>query len=631
MEPQTVPGLLESWVKRTPDAPVMSFKADGKTFTSITYRQLWDRVVGVSAGLHALGHRPGGWLVMIGDGSGAVAPRFWGFALGAYRLGASVAFLGGRRLDELTETVDRCSPAALVCESDKAAGLALQACAELAKSGRPLPRIIRLEEKPAALTPPSPEAPAATRPEVVTFDELLAAGEKALASGEVSREGPGPAKPEDICLMLLTSGSTGKRKAVPLTYANFWHSYMKAMERLGIVQTDCLLHYMPAAHVLGQTLVYGVISKGGKMAFAPADARMIGDIAPSGATVLPGPPRLGQVIMTSAEYEIRRKGRFTEWLYGVAQWGGRLLQGGPPLVNLLGWPMHQVGRSLIYPKVRAKLGRVRLFIFGSAPLPREVQRWLYLIGIPAVNGYGLTEAPVLAVSPPEQYWRLGPIGTPLPGVEFKFRDESGRETDDAGRPLRRGNLCVRGGPVLAGYYQDEAATRESITDGWFATGDLANVNAHGELTIEGRLKDILVPLSGENLAPVPVENAIAACPYVDQVVVVGDSCRSIGALIVPNFERVRDWAKLQNVPAASIEDNAKLAAEPAVRKMLTEQVKALTTGIEALAAHGGAIGRVEVLAEAFSVENGLLTPDIRKIRRRAIYERYDAAIKKLCN
>lgn len=624
MPAQTVPALLERQTKLTPDAPCASFKSDGKTFQPITYREMWDRVVAVGAGLSARGAARGAWVVMIGDGSGAVAVRFWSTILGVYRAGGAVACLGGRRLDELTETLDRCGPVLLVCENDKTYALACEANAELAKAGRPAVPVLRLEENPKPAGPADAPAP-------LTYDGVLADGRAAVAEGRVSAEGPGPAKPEDVCLILLTSGSTGKRKAVPLTFANFFHSFDPAMDRLGLRPSDTLLQYMPAAHVLGHTLVYAVLARGAKMAFTSADARMIGDIAPSGATILPGPPRLGQVLMTTAEYEIRRKGRFTERLYALAQWGGRLFQGGPPLLNLLGLPFHQIGRSVIYPKIRAKLGSVRLMIFGSAPLPYDVQRWLYTIGIPAVNGYGLTEAPVLAVSPPEQSGRLGPIGTPLPGVEHKFRDEAGKETDAAGRPLRRGNLCVRGGPVLAGYYRDEAATAESIADGWFATGDLARVNEHGELIIEGRLKDIVVPISGENLAPIPVENAIAACPYVDQVVIVGDGCKSIGALLVPNFERLRTWAKDNGIPDGDASDNARLIAAAPVKDFLARQVKDCTNRMEALVAHGGAISRVELLAEPFSVENGLLTPDIRKIRRRAIYERYADVIAKLCS
>jgi len=621
MQVQTVPALLETQAGKFPDAPCMAVKKDGK-FVDETYKQIWNRAVTAHAGLHRLGFGPKSWFVMIGDGAGPIAVRFWTFIVGVYRLGSSVACLGGRRLDELMETIERCEPAALVVENDKAAALAKQAFDELRKSGRKLPKLIRVEEKAAAETIEGSES--------IALDDLLAAGVDALDKGEVSRTGGGVATIDDNALILLTSGSTGKRKAVPLTHANFFTSYYPALIRLGLTPADSLLQYMPCSHVLAHDLIYGVFSVGARIAFTVADARLINDIAPSGATIVPGPPRLGMVIMSTAEYEIRKKGKFAEWLYRRCQNASNRFQGWPPVLNWFWACGHALGKLIFYKKVRQKLGSVRAMIFGSAPLPYDLQRWLFTVGIPAVNGYGLTECPVLAVSDPDDARHLGSVGEPLPGVECKFLDEAGRSTDAGGKPLRAGNLCVKGGPVLKEYYRDAEMTREGFHDGYFITGDLARLDDKGRLWIDGRLKDIVVPISGENLAPIPVENAIARSLFVDQVVVVGDGCKGIGALIVPNFDRLRTWAKDNGIAENVAADNAKLVAETAVRNHMAKEIKGLTAGIESLVAHGGAIARIELLAEAFSVENGLLTPDIRKIRRRAINERYVETIKKMC-
>lgn len=620
----TVPAVLEAQVRKRPTAPCMAAKSDGRIFDYVTYQQVWDRCVRIHGGLHRAGVGPGRWVVTLGDGSGPIAIRFWCFVLGVQRAGSAAACLGGRRLDELLETVERCEPALIAVENPRMEALAEQAREEARKAGRPIPRIIRLWERPADAAPPAADA------DTTDLDALMASGEQAVAAKEVSPEGPGPAKPDDHCILLLTSGSTGKRKAVGLTHANFHASYAPAVARVGVRTDDCLMQYMPAAHVLAHDLTYAILSVGARLAFTTADARLINDIVPSGATVVPGPPRLGMVIMSSAEYEIRRKGAVAGALYRLFQAASRRWLTWPTGLRHLWWPLHRLGRRMFYRHIRTRLGKVRGLIFGSAPLPVEVQRWFYTIGVPAINGYGLTEAPITALSELDESRRLGSVGTPLVGVEVKFTDESGKDSDAAGKPLRRGNLLLRGPGVLRSYYRDPPADAEGIRDGWFNTGDLANLNERGELTIEGRLKDIVVPVGGENLAPIPVENAIAGCPYVDQVVIVGDGCKSLGALVVPQMDRLREWAAANGVPADAAGDGAALPARPEVRDLITREVKSRTAGIDALAAHGGAISRVELLSEPFTVENGLLTPDIRKVRRRAVYERYAEVIKKLC-
>jgi long-chain acyl-CoA synthetase len=603
----------------------MSVKVEGR-FDFVTYQQVWDRCVRIHGGLHRAGVAPKRWIITLGDGSGPIAVRFWCFVLGVQRAGCAVACLGGRRLDELLETLERCDPAMIAVESPKMEALAAQAAEELRKAGKPAPPVLRLWERAAEADASAP-APAAAGNDL---DALMAAGEQAVAAREISTEGPGAAAPDDYCVLLLTSGSTGRRKAVGLTHSNFYHSYAPAVARVGVRLDDCLLQYMPAAHVLAHDLTYALMYAGARICFTSADARLINDIVPSGCTVVPGPPRLGMVIMNSAEYEIRRKGAVADRLYRFFQWASRRYHTWPAGLRRLWWPLHRLGNRMFYRHVRARLGKVRGVIFGSAPLPVEVQRWFYIVGIQAVNGYGLTEAPIAALSDMDEVRRLGSVGRPLEGVEWKFLDEAGKEADDAGKPLRRGNLLLRGPGVLREYYRDPEHTAEGFRDGWFITGDLARLDERGELTIEGRIKDIVVPVGGENLAPIPVENAIAGCPYVEQAVVVGDGCKAIGALIIPQFERLREWAAGNGIPAEVAADAAALVAHAHVRDLFTREVKARTAGIEALAAHGGAIARVELLTEPFTVENGLLTPDIRKIRRRAVYEQYSETIKKLC-
>lgn len=284
----------------------------------------------------------------------------------------------------------------------------------------------------------------------------------------------------------------------------------------------------------------------------------------------------------------------------------------------LGWQafLHRQGRApwspglmiqpaldhLVGAKIRARLGgQMRFAISGGAPLPAEISRTFIALGVDILQGYGLTEtSPVISVNRLEDNEPTS-VGPALPGIEVKLGE--------------RDELLTRSPSVMLGYWKNEDATRAMIdADGWLRTGDQARIGPRGHITITGRLKEILVLSTGEKVPPADVEQALAVCPLLEQVMVVGDGKSFLTALVVPKSGAIAQIARTLNLPEA---DDATLAQNPQIRSHVLEQLQPCLHDFPGYARLGG----VALLSEAMSVENGLLTPTL-KLKRNVILGRY---------
>jgi long-chain acyl-CoA synthetase len=263
---------------------------------------------------------------------------------------------------------------------------------------------------------------------------------------------------------------------------------------------------------------------------------------------------------------------------------------------------NRLADKLVLHKVRDLTGgRLRFFVSGGAALGRHTAQFFHAFGILVLEGYGLTEtSPVVSVNRPE-YYRFGTVGRPIPGVEVRIAED--------------GEILVRGPNVMLGYYNKPAETAEVIDpDGWFHTGDLGSIDADGFLRITGRKKDIIVLANGKNVAPVPIEEQLKSSPYISEAVLFGDEQDVITALIVPNFEQTREWAKMQGL---LVQSDAELVALPEVKQLMKQEIDRLTT----LLAEFEKVRRFTLLDHPFSIETGELTPTL-KVRRHFIKQRY---------
>jgi long-chain acyl-CoA synthetase len=286
------------------------------------------------------------------------------------------------------------------------------------------------------------------------------------------------------------------------------------------------------------------------------------------------------------------------------------------LKALLSWPLHGLAAALLWPKVRQQLvgGALRTAISGGGALALHVDGFFEAIGIELLVGYGLTEtSPVLTCRRP---WanRRGSAGQPLPETAIRIVDPESRTLLGIGQ---RGLVLARGPQVMAGYFhKPQASARVLDADGWFDTGDLGALLADGSLVLTGRAKDTLVLSSGENIEPGPLEDCLAACALVEQVMLVGQDRKSLGALVVPRLEALQGLARELDLalPARAPDGVNPAGAEPALLKAVASRLN------RELAARPGGRGEERLagvaLVEPFSIDNGLLTQTLKQRRDR---------------
>ncbi|PSN10443.1 long-chain fatty acid--CoA ligase, partial [filamentous cyanobacterium CCP5] len=292
------------------------------------------------------------------------------------------------------------------------------------------------------------------------------------------------------------------------------------------------------------------------------------------------------------------------------------------------WPLHQLGKRLVYSKVRqATGGNVKQFISGGGSLARHIDVFFEIIDVPLIVGYGLTEtSPVLSARRP---WRnlRGASGQPIPDTEVRIIDPETRQPLPQGT---KGLVVARGPQIMAGYYQNPDATAQVMdSEGWFDTGDLGWITKDYNVVLTGRAKDTIVLSNGENIEPQPIEDACARSTYIDQIMVVGQDQRSLGALIVPNLEALQRWADNQSLqlvgPGEPASDPRAITFEDdriqkLIRAELNREVKD-RPGYRP----DDRIGPFQLLSEPFSMENGMLTQTL-KVRRPVVTERYRGMI-----
>jgi long-chain acyl-CoA synthetase len=296
------------------------------------------------------------------------------------------------------------------------------------------------------------------------------------------------------------------------------------------------------------------------------------------------------------------------------------------------WPIHRLADKLVYQKVReATGGKIKWVISGGGSLARHLDDFFEIVGVEVLVGYGLTEtSPVTNVRRPWCNLRYS-SGPPMPETEIRIVDPETRQPLPQGE---KGLVMVRGSQVMQGYYQKPEATAKAIdSDSWFDTGDLGWVTPQNDLVLTGRAKDTIVLSNGENIEPQPIEDACLRSPYIDQIMLVGQDERSIGALIVPNLDALQQWAASQNLSLRLPESVANPSETPhdefrTVIDLQSKEIQSLfrsELNREVKNRPGyrpdDRIGVFELILEPFSQENGMMTQTL-KIKRPVVTERY---------
>ncbi len=461
--------------------------------------------------------------------------------------------------------------------------------------------------------------PAAAGASVMTLDEVAQRGHTRMTgewgAGRGFREAARAVRPEDLATIIYTSGTTGEPKGVMLTHANLVANLREGATVLDVSQDDVALSFLPLSHGFERMVSFIYLFTGVTIIFAESFETVGRDIAFVRPTVITGVPRVYEKmqsrILEKGQAGSAAKAAVFRWSLNAGLARARALLRGKSAGPLTAMKAALADR-LVFSKIRAGVGgRLRLVVSGSAPLSSSVAEFFHAVGLPVIEGYGLTEtAPILTVNPPEAP-RVGTVGRPLPNVELKIAPD--------------GEILARGPNIMRGYYNKPEATAAVLEDGWFHTGDIGAIDAAGYLTITDRKKDLLVTSGGKKIAPQPIEAVLKRSPLVSEAVLLGDRRKYAAALIVPDFAALE--RRLQGVgraPAAGSQSRAELVKRPDVLALYQEIVDALNRDLSQFER----IKRIAILPSEFTVESGELTPTL-KVKRKVVGERWREEIEKL--
>jgi long-chain acyl-CoA synthetase len=433
---------------------------------------------------------------------------------------------------------------------------------------------------------------------IVPFDELATLeGEGRVhrdAHPDALADAAAAVGENDLGTLIYTSGTTGPPKGCMLTHRNLVTAAIRVRNHLQ--EGDVVLLFLPLAHSYGRLAHQSAAFHGTTLALVAEATRVPEALAAVRPTMLPAVPRVYEKVHANTLGEIERAGgarrAIGRWALGVGARAGRLRREGRPVPTVLAL-QQRVADRLVFAKVRKRLGgRLRLGVSGAAPLSTDVIEFFHALGVPVIEGYGLTEtSSSTTVNAPDTF-RIGTVGPAVEGTEITLAED--------------GEILVRSDTVFAGYYKEPEATAAAFTDdGWFRTGDVGEIDADGFVTITDRKKDLIITAGGKNIAPQNLENALRLARFVSQAIVVGDRRPYVTALVTLDEAEV----------AATGREPRELVQE------LVDEVNRDRARVEQ-------IKRFAILPRDFSQEEGEVTPTL-KLRRKAIEDHFAAEIDQL--
>lgn len=420
-------------------------------------------------------------------------------------------------------------------------------------------------------------------------------------SDEELNERVATVRADDLATIVYTSGSTGNPKGAELTHKNFVSITISASQALHEVVLDDhprLLLFLPLAHCFARFIQYASIaSDDGVVGYLPDTKTLLPDLRSFEPTYLLGVPRVFEKVYNAASHKAGAgwKGRLFVKAAEAARVWSRKEQAGEQhtFAEIAERAKYE---TLVYRTVRGALGpKIKYVACGGAPLSLDLAHFYNGIGLPMIQGYGMTEtaAPFAATRVTDNM--IGTVGQPAPGSSIRISDE--------------GELQVKGPNVFRGYHNLPEKTAEAFTaDGWLRTGDLAEIDDAGRIIITGRIKDIIITAGGKNVSPIPLEEEIAKCPIVEHCVVVGDQRPFIGALVTLDPESLAIWLPAHGLSTETPVD--RLATNAAVR----EEIQQYVDKANATVSRAESVRKFAVLGTQFTQENKCLTPSLKVVR-----------------
>ena len=589
----TINGLFHATVEKHGDRVALRHKVE-KVYQDITYKQLAANVENIASGLAHLGIQKGDRVALLSENR----PEWATTDLAVQALGGIIIpIYPTLPQQQIAYIVGNSGAKALMVSDKKQLKKALEARANLPD----LQHLIAMETDAAA-----------TDSAVLTYESLIAQGEK-TPLGDAYKASWTAVGPDDVASIVYTSGTTGDPKGAMLTHHNFAFDVTAALQHFRgagqpVTETDTFLSFLPVCHVFERTTGYYLpLAVGATIAYSEGVRTLVDDMAKAAPTLMVCVPRVYESFQERALDSVAKQPEKRQAIFKKAVEFGKTYFEKKRSGNGLVGPIMEIQRfayeKLVYAKIRDRFGgRLRFLVSGGAALSPDTARFFEGIGLPIIEGYGMTESsPVMAINPNRRI-KIGTVGIVIPGGELKIAAD--------------GEILYRGPNVMKGYWKNDTATAEVISaDGWLHTGDIGLLDDEGYLKITDRKKDIIVLANGKNVAPQPIEAEMKQSPFINEIVLIGDKQSIITALILPNKENLKDWAKSQSLTVPATDEE--FLVLPDVRKKIKAEIDALSKGL----ADFEKIKRFTLLAVTFSVDSGEMTPTL-KIKRKVVMQKF---------
>ena len=600
-----------------------------KPGVALSYQELSQKIQCFAAGLQALGVTSGDKIALFADNS----PRWFIADQGIMMAGGvDVVRSASAEQQELLYIYDHSDSSSLVVENLKTFNRLLPHIKEL-----PLKFIVLLSDE---------EIPETTSVKILNFSQLLDLGSQHSLEAVAQNK-------STLATLIYTSGTTGKPKGVMLSHGNLLHQVNNLRKIIPCDKGDRVLSILPSWHAYERSAEYFLLSQGCTQYYTNLRS-LKSDLKKYQPHYMIGVPRLWESLYEGIQKQFREqaptKQKLINWFFALSQqyvMARRLAQGfdldnlqphaiaklAARVKTILLLPFHLLGDKIVYQKVRDAVGvKVKSFVSGGGSLAKHLDDFYEVVNIPVLVGYGLTEtAPVTNARTLERNFAKT-SGQPIAETEIKIVNPETREALPTGA---KGLVLIRGTQVMQGYYKNPEATAKAIdSEGWFDSGDLGWVTIDNDLVLTGRAKDTIVLTNGENIEPQPIEDACIRSSYIDQIMLVGQDQKALGALIVPNLETLQQWITEQNLelqlplPEADLSSlvNSDLYSKPIqnlFRQELTRQVQD-RPGYRP----DDRITDFRFILEPFSQNNGLMTQTF-KVKRPQVREKYQELIEQI--
>ena len=595
MSYKSIPAVLKENARKFSGKTAISYKKKGG-FLSLTYEEFYERVLMLARGLHKSGMEPGDKVAIFSENRLGWAISDFGIQSAG---GITVPIYATNTGKQAAYILNHCGAKIVFCSTKGQYEKLLSVKEDIPD----VELVIAYERFMGDLTFP-----------VYTQYQLSEAGTSLSEEDKNSIEKRIDAiTPEDILTIIYTSGTTGVPKGVLLTQRNVMINADYAANQLGIPQEEMTtLSFLPLSHVLERTGgYYATLLNGNHIAFAENVAAVMENMLEIRPTSMVSVPRLFEKIYSRVYESVHQMPQLRRNLFHKAIEVGReyvnkkYVKKEPlGLLNL----KYKFYDRLVFKKIRNRFGgRLEFFICGGAPLDKTINEFMWIIGIPVFNGYGLTEtSPAVTISSAGEV-RFDSVGKFLKETEAKLAED--------------GELLVKGPQLMSGYYNNEEASKEALEDGWFKTGDIARIDEDGFVYIIDRKKELIVTAGGKNIAPQPIENELKLDKYISQAMVCGDRKPYIVALLTPNLERLIDWAREQEITYIDIDE---LVNNRKVKDLYSKRIEDINSNFPPYKT----IKYFALVSREFTIEGGELTPTL-KMKRKVIYEKYKELVDEL--